>query len=52
MTLISAAAEILAAHHPMMVRQVFYQLVARQVIENTRRAYQAVGFSAIVALNG
>lgn len=39
---LDAAQEILAAHHPMTVRQVYYQLVSRQVIENTRSAYQAV----------
>jgi hypothetical protein len=31
--LIEAAAEILAPHHPMTVRQVFYQLVSGRVIE-------------------
>ena len=40
--LIQAAAEILAAHHPMTVRQVYYQLVANQVIRNNRSQYQAV----------
>lgn len=36
------AREVLAANHPMTVRQVYYQLVSRQVIENSRSAYQAV----------
>jgi hypothetical protein len=40
--LIQAAAEILAVHHPMTVRQVYYQLVANQVIRNNRSQYQAV----------
>ena len=40
--LIELAAEILAAEHPMTVRQVYYQLVSRQVIENRRSAYGAV----------
>ncbi len=33
---------ILAHHNPMTVRQAYYQLVSRQVIENTRSQYQAV----------
>lgn len=33
---------VLADHHPMTVRQVYYQLVARQVIANNRGQYQAV----------
>jgi hypothetical protein len=40
--LIEAAAEVLGAHHPMTVRQVFYALVSRQVAENSRSSYQAV----------
>lgn len=40
--LLEAGQEVLAAHHPMTVRQVYYQLVSRQVIENTRSQYQAV----------
>jgi hypothetical protein len=35
------AVEILRAYHPMTVRQVFYQLVSRQVVKNTRSRYQA-----------
>jgi hypothetical protein len=34
--------EVLEKDHPMTVRQVYYQLVSRQVIENTRSKYQAV----------
>lgn len=33
---------VLAAEHPMTVRQVYYQLVARQAIANNRGQYQAV----------
>ena len=40
--LIAKAKEILASHHPMTVRQVYYQLVSRRVIENNRGQYQAV----------
>jgi len=40
--LIELATEILAETHPMTVRQVYYQLVSRQAIENTRGAYGAV----------
>jgi hypothetical protein len=45
--LIAAAHEILADFHPMTVRQVYYQLVSRQVVENRRTAYQGVS-SALV----
>jgi hypothetical protein len=41
--LIEAAAEILAAHHPMTLRQLFYRLVAAQLLDNTRSRYQALG---------
>lgn len=40
--LLAVAQEVLRAMHPMTVRQVYYQLVSRQVIENTRSQYQAV----------
>lgn len=36
------AVEVLSAHHPMTVRQVYYQLVSRHVIENSRSRYQAI----------
>jgi hypothetical protein len=39
---LEVAVEVLRKHHPMTVRQVYYQLVSRQVIENTRSQYQAV----------
>jgi hypothetical protein len=47
--LIEAAAAILADHHPMTVRQVYYQLVSRQDIENNRSAYQAVSKALVAA---
>src|ERR687894_3284749 len=40
--LLDEAVDVLTAHHPMTVRQVYYQLVSRQVIENSRSRYQAV----------
>jgi hypothetical protein len=33
---------VLAEHHPMTVRQAYYQLVARQAIDNNRGQYQAI----------
>jgi hypothetical protein len=47
--LIEAAHEVLAAHHPMTVRQVYYQLVSGQVIENNRSQYQAVSNALVDA---
>jgi hypothetical protein len=43
------AVEVLTAHHPMTVRQVYYQLVSRQVIENNRGQYQAVSNALVDA---
>lgn len=40
--LLEVAKTVLAENHPMTVRQVFYQLVSRQVVENNRGRYQAV----------
>jgi hypothetical protein len=40
--LLKEALNILDEHHPMTVRQVYYQLVSRQVVKNTRRQYQAI----------
>ena len=40
--LLEATIDILNDHHPMTLRQVFYQLVSRQVIENTKSRYQAL----------
>lgn len=47
--LIETARAILAEYHPMTVRQVYYQLVSRQVIENNRGAYQAVSNALVGA---
>jgi hypothetical protein len=40
--LVDLAHSILAVDNPMTVRQVFYQLVSRQAIENSKSAYNAV----------
>jgi hypothetical protein len=48
-SLIEAAAAILAESNPMTVRQVFYRLVARQVIPNSRAAYQACSKALVAA---
>ena len=40
--LIDTAYVVLEANHPMTVRQVYYQLVSRHVIENNRGRYQSV----------
>lgn len=42
MALIQEAYNALAENHPMTVRQVYYQLVSRQVLENNRGRYQAL----------
>lgn len=47
--LIETAKEILAELHPMTVRQVYYQLVSRQVIKNNRGQYQAVSNALVNA---
>ena len=47
--LIETAVEILSVLNPMTVRQVFYQLVSRQVIENNRSQYQAVSNALVKA---
>ena len=47
--LIARAHEILSEHNPMTVRQVYYQLVSRQVIENNRGQYQAVSNALVAA---
>jgi hypothetical protein len=39
---LATAIEVLRQHNPMTVRQVYYQLVSRQVIENNRGQYNAV----------
>jgi len=40
--MLEAARAILAENHPMTVRQVYYQLVSRQVLENNKGRYKAV----------
>ena len=40
--ILEVAVEVLQAHHPMTLRQVYYQLVSRQVVENNRSQYQAL----------
>ena len=47
--LIETAIEILSEHNPMTVRQVYYQLVSRQVIKNNRCQYQAVSKALVYA---
>jgi len=42
LAMLDVAQEVLRETHPMTVRQVYYQLVSRQVIENNRGQYQAV----------
>ncbi len=42
MTILEASHSILEAHNPMTLRQVYYQLVSRQIIGNNRSQYQAV----------
>jgi hypothetical protein len=42
LAIIAAAHEVLAERSPMTVRQVYYQLVSRQVIQNSRGQYNAV----------
>ncbi|HNS80841.1 MAG TPA: hypothetical protein PKM67_05230 [Kiritimatiellia bacterium] len=47
--LVELAGEILAEANPMTVRQVYYQLVSRQVIKNSRSQYQAVSNALVTA---
>ena len=47
--ILDMAEKILAQHNPMTVRQVYYQLVSRQVIENNRGQYQAVSNALVYA---
>ena len=47
--IIQMAYAILAAYNPMTVRQVYYQLVSRLVIENTRSRYQATSNALVDA---
>jgi hypothetical protein len=45
--ILAMACEVLAAQHPMTVRQVYSQLVSRQVIETHRGQYQAVSHALV-----
>lgn len=47
--IIDQSYDILADYNPMTVRQVYYQLVSRQVTENTRSRYQAVSNALVDA---
>lgn len=47
--IIETAYEILSETNPMTVRQVYYQLVSRQVIKNNRSQYQAVSNALVAA---
>ena len=47
--ILEVAQAVLAEHHPMTVRQVYYQLVSRQVIENNRGQYQEVSNALVDA---
>jgi hypothetical protein len=49
LAVIEAAADMLRKHHPMTLRQLFYQLVSRQVIENSRPQYQALSHTLVAA---
>lgn len=47
--LLEQARAVLTEHSPMTVRQVYYQLVSRQVVENNRGAYQKVSEVLVTA---
>lgn len=47
--IIDGAYEVLAEEHPMTVRQVYYRLVAGQIIKNNRSRYQAVSRALVDA---
>lgn len=47
--IIEIAREVLAGQNPMTVRQVYYRLVSRHVIENNRGQYQAVSNALVDA---
>jgi len=49
MDILEAAHSILEAHNPMTLRQLYYQLVSRQIIENNRGQYQAVSTALVGA---
>ena len=47
--IVETARAILSEYNPMTVRQVYYQLVSRQVIDNNRSQYQAVSNALVDA---
>lgn len=47
--IIHAAYEVLADHHPMTLRQVFYRLVAAQIIENKQSKYKSLSRALVKA---
>jgi len=47
--IIDTAIAVLTEYHPMTLRQVYYQLVSRQVIENNRNSYQATSDALVDA---
>ena len=49
LNLIEAAATVLEEYHPMTLRQVYYQLVSRHVIENTKSQYQRLSNALVKA---
>src|SRR3990167_10305739 len=49
LAIVQAAGKALEANRPMTVRQVYYQLVSRQVIENNRSSYQGVSKALVWA---
>lgn len=49
LAIIATARDILSEHNPMTVRQVYYQLVSRQLIENSKSSYQSVSNALVMA---
>ena len=47
--IIEIAREVLAENKPMTVRQIYYQLVSRQVVENNKNRYQSVSDALVRA---
>lgn len=47
--LIEAAREVLIEYNPMTLRQVYYQLVARHIIDNRRSEYQRLSNALVKA---
>lgn len=47
--IIETARDLLSGHNPMTVRQVYYQLVSRQLIENSKSSYQSVSNALVTA---